>query len=92
MFSVCFRGEDLLNLNYETMNTKFTKERAKDALSNFKEYYDDGLISSEEYEHYKQEILNLLQSGILNSNTLRPSKVLKNFESQLAEIFEVKIT
>lgn len=67
------------------MSVAFSKDKARDALANFKEYYDNGLLEQDEYEQYKQEILSLMTTGILNTNTLRKPK--QDFDTQIDEIF-----
>jgi hypothetical protein len=67
------------------MSVSFSKDKARDALANFKEYFDNGLIEQDEYEQYKQEILSLMTTGILNTNTIRKPK--QDFNSQMDEIF-----
>src|SRR5687768_13069036 len=71
-----------------------TKEQAKEALQSFKEFLDDGLITKEEYEAKKKEVLDRMGTGTVAKPNQTPSPAFstsqKSFDQQIAEIFEAK--
>jgi len=67
-----------------------TKEKAKESLQILKELFEDELISKEDYEEKKKEVLALLSGELSRPNdaTLKKGYIKKTFDQHLSEIFD----